>query len=376
MKIGIIGTRGIPNNYGGFEQVTEHLSAGLLAKGHEVSVYNSHNHPYQENHWNGVEIIHCFDAEYIIGTAGQFIYDLNCIVDARKRNFDVLLFMGYTSSSIWHRFFPRNTVIVSNMDGLEWRRSKYSRPVKRFLKYAEKLAVLQSDFMIVDSSEIQDYYKNKYNCLPEYIPYGASLCREEKKAIFTQYNIEPEKYFLLMARMEPENNIEMILDGFQKSSSIHSFLVIGNTENTYGRYIAKKFSRDPRIIFLGSLFDQDAVHTLRKYSRLYFHGHSVGGTNPSLLEAMASRVMIAANNNLFNRAILKDDAYYFSNVNDVTILIEQSVSLLDESCIQNNYQKISEHFNWEKIVEMYHEFLSASYHSAFPVNKISAEVFV
>src|SRR4051812_288166 len=149
MRIGIIGTRGIPNNYGGFEQVTEHLSAGLLAKGHEVSVYNSHNHPYQENHWNGVEIIHCFDAEYMIGTAGQFIYDLNCIVDARKRNFDVLLFMGYTSSSIWHRFFPRNTVIVSNMDGLEWRRSKYSRPVKRFLKYAEKLAVLQSDFMIV-----------------------------------------------------------------------------------------------------------------------------------------------------------------------------------------------------------------------------------
>src|SRR3954468_24285977 len=112
MKIAIIGTRGVPNNYGGFEQVTEFLSVGLLAKGHEVFVYNSHNHPYKEKTWNGVQLIHCYDPEYLIKTAGQFIYDFNCIRDARKRDFDVLLFMGYSSSSIWHFLFPKKKVIV------------------------------------------------------------------------------------------------------------------------------------------------------------------------------------------------------------------------------------------------------------------------
>src|SRR5881275_3356295 len=114
LKIGIIGTRGIPNNYGGFEQVSEFLSKGLLLKGHEITVYNSHNHPYQENSWKGVNIVHCYDPEYLIGTAGQFIYDFNCIMHARRQKFDVLLFMGYTSSSIWARLFPKETVIISN----------------------------------------------------------------------------------------------------------------------------------------------------------------------------------------------------------------------------------------------------------------------
>src|SRR3982750_1944781 len=119
MNIAIIGTRGIPNRYGGFEQLAEMLSVGLLQKGHSVTVYNSHKHPYQQKEWSGVKIIHCYDAEHILGTAGQFIYDLNCIRNAGKENFDVLLFLGYTSSSVWGRLFPKGSIIISNMDGLE-----------------------------------------------------------------------------------------------------------------------------------------------------------------------------------------------------------------------------------------------------------------
>src|SRR5678815_4853342 len=101
MKIAILGTRGIPNSYGGFEQFAEYLSLGLTNKGHHVTVYNSHNHTYQENSWNGVNIVHCYDPEYLIGTAGQFVYDLNCILDCRKKDFDIILQLGYTSSSVW-----------------------------------------------------------------------------------------------------------------------------------------------------------------------------------------------------------------------------------------------------------------------------------
>ena len=154
-RIAILGTRGIPNHYGGFEQLTEHLAPGLVKAGHEVTVYNSHNHPYQGKEWQGVEIRHCYDPEYWMGSAGQFIYDLNCLIDARKRNFDVILQLGYTSSSIWGLLFPRSAMIIYNLDGLEWQRTKYSKLTRRFLLYAEKLAVKFSDFCIADSPVIQ-----------------------------------------------------------------------------------------------------------------------------------------------------------------------------------------------------------------------------
>src|SRR5690348_8489471 len=117
MKIGILGTRGIPNSYGGFEQFAEVLSSALAQKGHDVYVYNSHLHPYHQDAWMGVNIIHCEDWENRLGTPGQFVYDLNCINDARKREFDVLLHLGYTSDSVWHRRWPNAAVNIINMDG-------------------------------------------------------------------------------------------------------------------------------------------------------------------------------------------------------------------------------------------------------------------
>ena len=125
IKIGILGTRGIPNAYGGFEQFAQYLAAGLVKMGHSVTVYNSSTHPFRESNWEGVEIVHCYDPENKIGTAGQFVYDYNCIRDAAKRNFDILLQLGYTSSSVWHRYWPKNAVNIVNMDGLEWKRTKY-----------------------------------------------------------------------------------------------------------------------------------------------------------------------------------------------------------------------------------------------------------
>ena len=136
MKIGILGTRGIPNFYGGFEQFAQYLSEAFVKKGHEVHVYNSHTHPYEKNEWNGVKLIHCYDPENTIGTVGQFIYDLNCILDSRKREFDIILQLGYTSSSVWNWIFPKKSIIMTNMDGFEWKRSKYSKPVQQFLLFA------------------------------------------------------------------------------------------------------------------------------------------------------------------------------------------------------------------------------------------------
>jgi hypothetical protein len=353
LKIALIGTRGIPNHYGGFEQFAEFVSIGLVKKGHEVTVYNSHNHPFQDNNYEGVNIIHCKDWEEKIGTAGQFIYDLNCIIDSRKRNFDIVLQLGYTSSSIWSRLFPKNAIISTNMDGLEWKRTKYSKKVQAFLKYAEKLAVKHSDHLISDSIGIQDYIQTKYNESSTYIPYGATIFDSPDLNEINKYNLEAYKYDLLIARLEPENSIEVILEGVSNASNPRTFLVIGKHETKYGNYLKGKYKNYKNIVFLGGIYNQNTLNNLRYFSNLYFHGHTVGGTNPSLLEAMASSSLICANNNIFNKAILEKDAFYFNTHTDVTLILNQTIIKESHDFINANIFKIKTKYDWQIIIDAY-----------------------
>ena len=356
MKIAIIGTRGIPNNYGGFEQFAEYLSVGLIGKGHEVFVYNSHNHLYKEDVWNGVNIIHCFDPEYLIGTSGQFIYDLNCIINSRKQNFDIILQLGYTSSAIWNRLMLKKSILVTNMDGIEWKRSKFSNKVQKFLKYAERLAVKYSDYFIADSIGIQKYLKDNYEIESTYIAYGAELMKEPNPATISEFELKEYHYDLVIARMEPENNIEMILEGFMKSKQERNLVIIGNLNTSFGKYISDKYKSD-KIRFIGFVSGIDKLDNLRYYSNLYFHGHSVGGTNPSLLEAMASNSLICAHDNVFNKSILCNDAYYFTSSEKVKELINNKMKVKENQFIVNNKDKIKNLYSWDKIVNDYHSFL-------------------
>ena len=356
MRIGIVGTRGIPNFYGGFEQFAQYLSEGLVKSGHEVFVYNSHLHPYQEKSWNGVNLVHCYDPEEKIGTIGQFIYDFNCILDSQKRSFDIILQLGYTSSSIWIWLFPKNVPIVTNMDGLEWKRSKYSKPVQLFLKFAEKLAVFFSDQLIADSRGIQSYLKEKYKKDSVYIPYGANVFKNPSKTVLKEYNLNPYKYDMLIARLERENSVEEILDGFAASTVNRDFLVIGNTKTSLGKKLIDKY-QDSRIKFVGFVNGIEKLNSLRYYSNLYFHGHTVGGTNPSLLEAMASNAFICAQNNIFNKAILGKDAMYFSSSEEVCTLVESILKKEIEQSVISNKEKVSKIYSWETIISQYIVFL-------------------
>ena len=357
MRIAILGTRGIPNFYGGFEQFAQYLSEDLVKKGHEVYVYNSHTHPYQKSEWKGVNIIHCKDLENIIGPAGQFIYDFNCILDSRKRNFDIILQLGYVTSSIWFWLIPKKAVVITNMDGLEWKRSKFSYILKKIIIFTENLTVKTSDFLISDSIGIQNYLKNKYSVESKYIPYGAHVMKEDlNEFVLQDLSLEKGGYSLLIARMVPENSIETILKGFVSSSTKRKFLVIGSTNNRYGQYIKNKFS-DPRIIYLGYISGIDKLNILRKYSHLYFHGHSVGGTNPSLLEAMGSSALICAHDNEFNRAILEEDAFYFNCQKCITILVNKDLIEKREVYIKNNISKVKAEYSWNSILSEYENFM-------------------
>jgi len=335
MKIAIIGTRGVPNFHGGFEQFAEFFSTHLSSKGHKVSVYNSHNHPYKEKKFNGVNIIHKYDPEYLIGTAGQFIYDFNCILDCRKKNFDIILQLGYTSSSIWHWLMPKKAILATNMDGLEWKRSKYSPMVRRFLK--------------------------KYNKNSEFIPYGAEIFSKPNAEILTSYNLKQNQYSMIIARLEPENNIETIIKGYCDSNSTYPLIIFGKV-NSFGNNLKEKYGQDSRIEFLGANYNQEELNNLRYFSRYYFHGHSVGGTNPSLLEAMASNALIIANDNIFNKSILGSEAVYFDSSQKISqTLNEDNYFGLKESNTSLNLIKISEEYNWNLINKKYEDFLLKIY---------------
>jgi glycosyltransferase involved in cell wall biosynthesis len=358
LHIAILGCRGIPNHYGGFEQLAEHLSKGLVEHGHTVSVYNTHDHPYQDKVWENVEIIHCNNPEKKLGTAGQFLYDRNCILDARGRNFDVVLFLGYTSSSVWGRWFPRS-VIISNMDGLEWKRSKYSLPVRWFLRRAEAMAIRYSHFFVADSPLIQDRLQQQYAVSSKYIAYGASQYEQYDTTVLQQFGLSARDYDMLMARMEPENNVEMILKGFTATGASRRLLVVGNMQNAFGKKMISRFGHDKRLVFAGPIFDQAVNHSLRHYCSLYFHGHSVGGTNPSLLEAMSDGALIAAHDNGFNRAVLGDDAFYFSTAADVSSIVQTQSG--NEEMTERNKARIQEQYNWPHIIAQYATFIEHCY---------------
>ncbi|RYY82450.1 MAG: DUF1972 domain-containing protein [Chitinophagaceae bacterium] len=326
LRIAILGTRGIPNRYGGFEQISETLAAGLVQRGHEVTVYCSALHPDKSSYWHGVRRILCADPEDRLGTFGQFLYDRNCLKHAR------------------------------NMDGLEWKRSKYSAPVRRFLRSAEAWAVRYSHSHIADSPVIKSYLDDQYGINARFIPYGANVQHHRSADALLPYQLAPYSYFMLMARMEPENHVLEILDGYMQSSSEKPMIVVGNTANRYGQKLLQRFHSAPGIHFLGGIFNQEVVHQLRGQASLYFHGHSVGGTNPSLLEAMASGALIAAHRNPFNEAVLAKDAYYFSHPSEVAHLILQ-LQGTDEERRTSVQQKIAAQFNWERVIDQYEQII-------------------
>jgi glycosyltransferase involved in cell wall biosynthesis len=353
MKIAILGTRGIPNYYGGFEQFAEYFSVFLAENGHDVFCYNSHNHVYQEPAFHGVQIIHQYDPEYKLGTFGQFIYDYNCIMDARKRDFDIILQLGYTSSSIWYSLLPQNAISITNMDGVEWKRSKYAKPVQQFLKFAERLAAKNSDFLVSDSLGIQSFLTKRYGVQSTYIAYGAHPFQEPNPKLIEPYQVKATNYSMLIARFEPENNLQMILDGVVLSEDKSPFLVIGKHDTKFGVFLKNRYKNQPQIRFLGAIYNINDLNNLRFYSKIYFHGHSVGGTNPSLLEAMASKALVAAHNNEFNRGVLQGNALYFSNAKEVQNLILNTQKETYLNFIEHNFNAIIKDFNWEKINSEY-----------------------
>lgn len=366
MRIAILGTRGIPNQYGGFEQFAEKFAISMAGRGHQVFVYSSHNHPYSGSELQQVRLIHCFDPEYRMGTAGQFIYDLNCILDSRKRGFDIILQLGYTSSTVWSWLMPGGSLVVTNMDGLEWKRTKYGRMTRWFLRHAEKWGARYSNYLIADSKAIKDYLWDKYQISSLFVPYGAEVfeAADSGHPVFGRLGIVPGSYDLLIARFEPENNIALALQAY-RSNGKRKLVLVGNHEHTrFGKRCSEQYGKCGNIIFAGPIYNSEDLQQLRCHAALYIHGHSVGGTNPSLLEAMGCGVTICAHDNVFNRSTLCANAHYFNTAGDLEQILADDTAA-DKSCWrEENLKKVRECYNWEtitdKLEQSFQEWISMS----------------
>jgi glycosyltransferase involved in cell wall biosynthesis len=245
------------------------------------------------------------------------------------------------------------------MDGLEWKRTKYSSKVQRFLLYAEKLAVKTSDVLVADSLGIKHYLEKKYNKLSTYIPYGTYLFDNPEPQQLERYKVSAFSYSMLIARLEPENSIDVILHGVSICSNQDPFLVIGNHDNKYGAYLKSKYKAYPKIKFMGPEYDIQFLNNLRFFTTLYFHGHTVGGTNPSLLEAMGSHALICAHANEFNKSILGNDAFYFESASEVAAVMDLQITPeTRKRWVQANIEKVRTLYLWPQIVEEYEKFFS------------------
>lgn len=304
-RVHITGSRGIPNRYGGYEELVDHLARGLSAKGWRVDVATSSTHPVTQWWHPGIRRRIHRDPEPWMGSAGQFIYDLLSIRDAARQRPDVHLSLGTTSSAPWLalKTLRGSAPLALHLDGLEWMRGKYRPAVQRYLKWAERTAAHSADLLVADHPEMARYAARYPKPCTE-IAYGVDDPQSVGE-LDPSLGLQPGGYALIIARLVPENHVLVAAEAL---SPVATVVVVGPFDNTEGHALQPL----PNVHLLGGQFDAGLLDSLRAHCGLYIHGHSAGGTNPSLLQAMAAGCAIAAHDNAFNRGILGDSALYFT----------------------------------------------------------------
>jgi glycosyltransferase involved in cell wall biosynthesis len=313
-KIAIIGTVGVPANYGGFETLAEHLIEDLGQK-HDITVYCSgKKYPKAErvSSYKGARLKYLpLDANGIQSIPYDTLSILHALFFA-----DVLLVLGVAGAWIlpFVRLFTNKKIIIS-IDGIEWKRDKWSVLAKWYLFWAEGLAVKYSHIDISDNEAIQDYTAARYGSLSRIIEYGAdhTLKVPITPEAILQYSFLQEPYAFKVCRIEPENNVHIILDAFTKTKKM-PLVIVGNWDKSeYGKSLKAQYSSHANIYILDPIYNQEKLDVLRSNAALYVHGHSAGGTNPSLVEAMYLGLPIIAYGVSYNRVTTENRAIYFQN---------------------------------------------------------------
>ncbi|WP_105154906.1 beta 1-4 rhamnosyltransferase Cps2T [Streptococcus suis] len=381
-SIYIIGSKGIPAKYGGFETFVEKLTE--YKKSTDVQYYvacmreNSMKSGLTDDffEYNGAK---CFNVDIPnIGPARAIAYDiiaLNKAIAIAEENQDrapifyvLACRIGPFILNIKRRIEAIGGTLWVNPDGHEWLREKWSYPVRRYWKFSERLMIKYADLVVCDSINIEEYirrYYKKYNPVTKYIAYGTDVARsiltQDSKSVRAWYGekqLVENNYYLVVGRFVPENNYETMIREFMKSSSKKDFVLITNVEqNAFYLKLKREtgFDKDSRIKFVGTVYDQELLKYIRENAFAYLHGHEVGGTNPSLLEALSSTKLNLLLDVGFNREVGEEGAIYWKKDN-LHNIIEESEQFSDQEIekmnISSNLQ-VQSKFTWPFIVDEY-----------------------
>ena len=357
MKVAILGTRGYPYVYGGYETFVSRVAPGLAEKGFEVTVY-CHRGLFRDRPAivNGVRLAYVPAIEHKV--LSQFTHSFLSTIHALASGHDILLFVNTANGpfGLLAKWMKRKTVM--NTDGLEWLRPKWKGFGEKYFRWASALSARVFDVLVADAVAMQDIYQREFGRSSVVIAYGADVIRSVKPELLSKFGLTAGDYYLVVGRLVPDNNADIIIREFLATSSKRKLVVVGDVpyEDPYARRV--KAMGNDRVVFTGYICDVEMLNELYCNAFAYIHGHEFGGTNPTLLKAMASGSAILALNTVFNREVLAGDKhglYFEKTPGDLAIAIRtteeqpERVALLKKGI----RERVQSEYNWPKIIDQY-----------------------
>lgn len=349
-RVAILGTQGVPAKYGGFETLVENIIGDNCSDDVEYTVFCSgKDMPERLPEYKGAKLKY---VNFRANGVQSIPYDIVSMMRS-MRGYDTIMVLGVSGCIFlpFLKLFSRSKIIV-NIDGLEHRRAKWKGWVRRFLKLSESIAVRYADMTIADNRGIQDYVSHVYNKEAQLVTYGGNhvlvdVSKERETEILEKYSLKKNEYHMSLCRIEPENNCHLTLEAFSKSKE--KLIFIGNWQhNGYSKKLKDQYSGYDNIMLLDSIYDLDILYALRKNTKCYIHGHSAGGTNPSLVEAMFFGRPVLAFNIVYNRETTHHKAKYYQNSKELLRYIEN---------IPDNGNKMSQvawrYYTWKRVAKEY-----------------------
>ncbi len=373
MRIALIGTRGVPAQYGGFETCVEEVGRRLVKAGHEVIVFCRYapedKDKARPSHHLGMELVHLpivkkRSLETLCHTALS-------VVHRSLRGVNAAIVFNAANAPLLPILRLRGIPFATHVDGLEWKRGKWGPMGKRYYRMAEGLAVRWSDALIADSKGIEKYYREEFDAATVPIAYGAPLTNSGADRI-AELDLKPKKYHLVVARFEPENHVLEIVRGFQQSQAQHPLIVVGSAPYADEYTASIRAAADEKIRLLGGVWDQDQLDQLYANALTYVHGHSVGGTNPSLLRAAGAGCFTLANDVMFNREVLGDHGNYWSSSSEVARAVEVAEANPETINARGTALQLSiKRYDWDDVAHRYEQLCLRLAARTFPTKRPS-----
>ena len=356
MRIAMVGTRGVPARYGGFETAVEEVGQRLASRGHSVRVYCRAEEGELPPTYLGMELVRLpavkrRSLETLSHTGVSAFHLVGSPTDAA--------FVFNSANAPWLPVLRAARIpVATHVDGLEWKRAKWGPTGQRYYRWAESAAVRLSDALIADAEGIADYYRETFQAQTELISYGAPVRDQIDSFKLDSLGLTPRDYHLVVARFEPENHVDRIVEGFRRSGAAGRLVVVGSAPyaEAYTQRILALAGDDPRITFLGGVWDQELLDQLYGNCLTYLHGHSVGGTNPSLLRAIGASAPSIAFDVPFNREVLLEHGRYFATAEDVAHAVDAAEDdRLGTLARGAHLRERAKFYDWDDVADQYEE---------------------